>query len=238
MRAAIAVFALWLGLPACSNAEQAGAEAARRQAEAEQNAKDTKAAPAKRMATPVAGETKLPCSQLIDAAAFQTALGEKEPLVVKDVTRTDAEATSSCSLIRGGKRPNEAAQQALIKKDGKLGVLPGDELCNVTAICSKLETPEHFKAGCKTRKELDDDSLGSYACVRMVFVGSADVKVFQLLDDDTRCVLKIRGGASYVDNDGIGSCAKAARDSIGPAQIRVEPPATGSAAGPAAGSAG
>lgn len=233
MRATIAVFVLWLGLPACSNAENAGAEAARRQAAAEQKAKDTKAAPAKRMATPVAGQTRLPCTQLIDAAAFQTALGEKEPLTVKDVTRSEAEATSSCSLIRGGKRPNEAAQQALLKKDGKLGVMAGDELCNVTAICSTIEEPERFKAACKARKEQDDDSLGSYACVRVVAVGADDVKVFQLLDEDTRCVLRVRGGPSNVDNDLIRSCAKAARDSIGPAQIRVDgapaPAATGSA---------
>jgi hypothetical protein len=234
MRATTAVFVLWLGLglglPACSNAENAGAEAARRQAAAEQQAKGEKAAPAKRMATPVAGQTRLPCSQLIDAAAFQTALGEKEPLTVKDVTRSEADATSSCSLVRGGKRPNEAAQQALLKKGGKLGVMAGDELCNVTAFCSTIEEPERFKAACKARKEQDDDSLGSYACVRVVAVGADDVKVFQLLDEDTRCVLRVRGGPSNVDNDLIRSCAKAARDSIGPAQIRVDgAPATGSA---------
>ncbi len=233
MRAAIAVFLLRLGLgltlSACSNAENAGAEAARRQAAAEQKAKDTSAAPAKRMSTPVAGQTRVPCTQLIDVAAFQTALGEKEPLVVKDVTRSEADATSSCSLIRGGKRPNEAAQQALLKKDGKLGVMPGDELCSVTALCSTIEEPERFKAACKARKEQDDDSLGSYACVRVVAVGPADVKVFQLLDEDTRCVLHVRGGPSNVDNDQIRSCAKAARDSIGPAQIRVDhAPAAGS----------
>ena len=224
MRASIAVFVFWLELAAaaCGNAENAGAEAARRQAAAEQADKHTKAAPAKRMSTPVAGQTRLPCTQLIDAAAFQTALGEKEPLVVKDVTRSEAEATSSCSLVRGGKRPSEAAQQALIKKNGKLGVMAGDELCNITAICSTIEEPERFKAACKARKEQDDDSLGSYACVRVIAVGPADVKVFQLLDEDTRCVLRVRGGPSNVDNDVIGTCAKAARDSIGPAQIRVD----------------
>ena len=222
MRAPIAMFVVWLGLLACGNAENAGAEAARRQAAAEQKAQDTKAAPAKRTSTPVPGETRLPCTQVIDAAAFQTALGEKELLVVKDVTRAEADATSSCSLIRGGKRPNEAAQQALLKKNGKLGVMAGDELCNVTAMCSTIEEPERFKAACKARKEQDDDTLGSYACVRVVAAGPADVKVYQLLDEDTRCVLRVRGGPSNVDNDLIRSCAKAARDSFGPAQIRVD----------------
>ncbi len=231
MRVAAFVLGLWVcSTSACSNAENAGREAARRQAEAEQKAQGP-VAPAKRQSTPVPGEARVACSQLIDAAAFQTALGEKEALVVKDVTKTEGDASSSCSLVRGGKRPNEAAQQALLKKDGKLGVLPGDELCNVTALCSTIEDAEHFKAACKARKEQDDDSLGSYACVRIVMVGPADVKVFQLFDEDTRCVLRVRGGPSNVNNDLIQACAKAARDSIGPAQIRVDAP--GAAAGSA-----
>jgi hypothetical protein len=113
-------------------------------------------------------------------------------------------------------------------------VLPGDELCNVTALCSTIEDAEHFKAACKTRKEQDDDSLGSYACVRIVMVGPADVKVFQLFDEDTRCVLRVRGGPSNVNNDLIQGCAKAARDSIGPAQIRIDAPAAGTVGSAAA----
>src|SRR5947209_4520276 len=117
MRAVI-VFALGL---ACSNSEKAGAEEARRQAEAEQKAKQAEGAAPNKLTTPVPGEAHVPCSQLIDAAAFQTALGEKEPLVIKEVTKSDAEAAASCSLVRGGKRPSEAEQKALIKKAGKLG---------------------------------------------------------------------------------------------------------------------
>lgn len=217
-----ATLALALALAACHSAENAGAEEAKRQAEAEAKAKAAAAPPAKKMATPVPGQAHVACSQLIDVAAFQTALGEKEPLVVNDVTRSTPESASSCSLVRGGKRPGEAEQKARIKKDGKLGVLPGDELCNVTAYCSTIEDPERFRAKCKANKDQDDDSLGTYACVHIVGVGAADVKVFRLLDEDTRCVLQVRGGPSNVDNAMIQSCAKAARDSIGPAQIRTE----------------
>jgi hypothetical protein len=235
------LFALGLALgalgPACSDSEKAGAEEARRQAEAEQKAKQA-IAPAKRMATPVPGEARVPCSQLIDLPAFQTALGEKEPLAVKDVTKSDRDASSSCSLVRGGKRPNEAEQKALIKKAGKLGVLPGDELCNVTAYCSVIADADRFRAGCKQRKDHDDESLGSYACVHIVAVGADDVKVYQFIDEDTRCILQVRGGPSTVDNDMIRSCAKAARDAIGPAQIRVDAPAASAGSGGSAGSAG
>ena len=239
MRASIGLVAVGLahllGLPACSNSEKAGAEEARRQAEAEQKAKQAQGSPARRLSTPVPGQARVPCAQLIDAAAFQTALGEKEALVVRDVTKSDREASASCSLQRGGKRPSEAEQKALIKKAGKLGVLPGDELCSVTAYCSVIADADRFRAGCKERKDHDDDSMGTYACVHIVAVGADDVKVYQFIDEDTRCILQVRGGPSNVDNDMIRSCAKAARDTIGPAQIRVDAPGAGSAS---AGSAG
>ena len=212
-----------LVLAACGDSERAGAEEARRQAEAEQKAQP-ETAPARRLSTPVRGQAHVPCAQLIDPAAFQAALKEKQPLAVKDVTRTQAEVTASCSLVRGGKRPTGAEQQATIKHSGRLGVLPGDELCNVTAICSKIMNAEQFKASCKQRKDHDDESLGSYACVQIVAVGADDVNVFRLLDDDTRCILEVRGGPSNVDNELIRACAKAARDAIGPAQIQVDAP--------------
>jgi hypothetical protein len=231
MRAPIAV--LVLGLVAC-NSENAGIEAARRAAQQAQAAKGGgRAAPAKRLATPVPGETRVPCAQLIDAAAFSAALGEKQPLAVKDVSASQRDAAASCSLMRGGKRPSEAEQNALIKSTGKLGVLPGDELCNVTAYCWTIEDPDRFKARCKAKKDLEDESTGGYACVHVVATGADDVKVFQMFDDDTRCILQVRGGPSNTNNDLIQRCAKTARDTIGPEQIKVEmeiiPETTGSA---------
>ncbi|HEX2691883.1 MAG TPA: hypothetical protein VHN14_34975 [Kofleriaceae bacterium] len=226
MRAMIAI--LVLGLSACSNGEQAGVEEAKRQAELEQKAKQTHGAPAKRLATPVPGQAHVPCTQLIDLAAFQTALGEKVALGLKDVTRT-VEAAASCSLVRGGKRPSEAEQQALLKKSSRLGVLPGDELCNVTAFCWTIENAERFKASCKERKDRDDESMGSYACVHISAVGADDVKMFQFFDEDTQCILQVRGGPSNVNNEIIEACAKAARDAIGPAQIKVDAVPAGSA---------
>ncbi len=210
-----------LGLAACGNSERAGAEEAQRQAEQEQKARQAARPPAQRLTPPVPSQTKIPCSQLIDAAAFQTALGEKLPLTVKDVTKSEPDSAASCSLIRGGKPLTAAEQKSLLQKAGRLGVLPGDELCNVTAFCSTIEDPDRFRASCKQRKDRDDDSLGSYACVRTLAVGADDVKLFRLLDDDTRCILQIRGGPSNVNNDSIAACAKVARDSIGPAQIKV-----------------
>ena len=224
----VMIASLVLGLWACGNGENAGAEEARRQAEQEQKAKEAHVAPAKRLATPVPGQAHVPCTQLLDLAAFQTALGEKDPPVIKDVTKT-VEAAASCSLLRGGKRPSEAEQAAMLKRSSRLGVLPGDELCTITAFCWSIEDAERFKAGCKAKKDKDDDSMGSYACVHISPVGVDDVKMFTFFDEDTKWILQVRGGPSNVNNESIQSCAKTARDTIGPAQIKVDAVPTGSA---------
>lgn len=217
------------GLGACSKGEQAGIEAARQEAEAEARAKAQAHEPAKVQHPPVQGETKIPCSQLIDLAGFQQALGEKEPLTVK--AKGDPDATSSCGLIRGGKRPGEIQQKEIIKREGRLGVLPGDEICHVTALCSTIETQENFRKKCTERS---DESMGSYACVQMIAQGASDVPLFKFFDADTRCVLRVGGGPSNVNGDQIRTCAKAARDMIGPAQIA----ASGAPAPTPAGSGG
>lgn len=226
----IGVLVLVVGLAGCSDNRNAGAEAVRRQAEQEQAARRAApAAPAVRIATPVPAGVHVPCAQLVDPAVFQTALAETQPLTVKDVTTSERDATASCSLVRGGKRPSEAAQRALEKRTGKLGVLPGDELCNVSAFCWTIESTERLRTRCKDRRQQDDESLGGYACVRVVAAGAFDVKVFQLFDADTRCILQIRGGPSNVDNELVERCARTARDSIGPDQIQVTRPGAGSA---------
>jgi hypothetical protein len=128
MRGFIA-FALVLG--ACDKGESAGIEEAKKQAEAEYQERVKAAPPAKKISPPVSGEAKLPCDQVIKAEAFQTALNEKEPLVVKDVTGKKGDTAASCDLLRGGKMLTKAEQDALLKKEGRLGILAGDIVCNV-----------------------------------------------------------------------------------------------------------
>jgi hypothetical protein len=228
-----ALLAWSIATAACGgNSEQAGIEEAKREAAAADKAKaGTPAAPAKVLATPVPGQTHVPCSQLINLVAFQTALGEKELPTLKDVTKNDANAAASCAIVRGGKRPTAEAQKEMLTRSSRLGVLAGDDLCIVTAYCWSIEDAERFKAACKTSKDKDDESMGSYACVHVVPTGVDDVKSFRFFDEDTKCILQVRGGPSNVNNDTIQSCAKTARDTIGPAQIQVDPtaPAAGSA---------
>jgi len=229
--------AIVLVLAACDKGS-AGIEEARKQAEEELKAKASSGELPKTIKPPVAGSAKLPCSQVIDAEKFKTELGETEPITVNEVTKNEAEAASSCDLVRGGKKLTEAEQKALIKKEGRLGMLAGDTICNVTLLCSTIEDPDKYKARCLERAARDakrpqapfageraDDTMGSFACVQVVPTGSFDAQVFRFFDPDTKCVFQVRGGPSNQDNDLIRKCAQTARDSIGPAQIAVTAPA-------------
>jgi hypothetical protein len=224
---------------ACSGKEEARKEA---QQEAAKMAEEAKAVPpAPKLRPPVPGMAKLKCEQLIDVEKFKTALGEVEPVTVRE-GKGEADAAASCGVIRGGKRLSEKEQAAMLKSKGRLGVMAGDELCNVSAFCWTIEDPEKFKEKCKAKKENDDDSMGTYACVQVVPTGEDDVNVYRFFDQDTKCILQVRGGPSQVDNDVIKKCAITARDTIGPDQIAVggaAPPAAPAApAGSGSGSGG
>ena len=122
------VLTIAIGTIACKKSDEGKLRAEQQAAEEAKNVAPAQVA--KKITPPVAGGQKVACPTLIDVAAFQNMLGEKEPMTVKDVTSSDAEAAASCSLIRGGKRPNAKEQEALIKKQaGRLGVIPGDETC-------------------------------------------------------------------------------------------------------------
>jgi hypothetical protein len=231
MRNAIAMVAgAVLAFGACSKGENAGAEEAKRQAEQEQKQKEATNGVAKKLTPPVPGRATLPCSQVIDGPKFAQALGETQPMTVVEAKpeQHDPDAAASCSLVRGGKHSGDSEQKSMIKQNGKLGVLAGDEICNVQLYCWTIEDADHVHKKCEGDKSAKtDDSLGFDACVRIVAEGADDVKTFRFYDDDTKCLIGVRGGPSNVDNDLIGKCAKAAHDLIGPPQIAV---AAGSAA--------
>jgi hypothetical protein len=222
MRAIAITLVCAFALPACTKGEQAGIEEAQKAAEKEQKEKaGTSSGPAKKIVPPVAGRAKLPCAQVIDAEKFKQALGETEPITAQE-SKSEPDAAASCSLMRGGKRPNQTEQAAIIKKNGgKLGVLAGDEICNVSTFCWTIEDPERFAKKCLEEKKTIDPSLGFSACVMIVPTGEADVKNWRFYDDDTKCIIAVRAGPSNTDNDIIGRCAKAAHDLIGPTQIAV-----------------
>lgn len=210
-----------LGLSACGNAERAGAEAAKKEAEDEQKAlaqREERIAP--KVNPPVPGNAKLTCGDVIDVDKFTSALGEAAPISVVD-SDSEPMAAASCSLIRGGKRLSEAQQKAQIKRRRRLGVLPGDEICNISTFCWTMEEADRFAAKCLDIKDKLDNGLGFQACIRVIPTGEHDVNRYQFFDPDTKCIFQVRGGPSMVDNDFIGKCAKAAHALIGPDHIRL-----------------
>ncbi len=220
---------------ACGKSANEGAEEAKRQAEKEQKEKEATGGVAAKISPPVAGRAMLSCNNMLKADIMKQALGETEDVTIVDAK--EPEAAASCSILRGGVKLTKAQQEAKLKKEGRLGVLPGDEICNISTFCWTIEDPERFRKKCADMKEKDDDTLGFYSCVLVVMTGAADVKRYRFFDDDTKCIFQVRAGPSNVDNDIIGKCAKAAHDLIGPDQIKVgaapapEAPAAGSGSG-------
>ncbi|MEZ4400617.1 MAG: hypothetical protein R3B06_11395 [Kofleriaceae bacterium] len=211
---------------ACGNAAEEGAREAKREAEAERAKAAAELKPVDRVKPPVPQGTKLRCDQVIDPTVYGEALAELDPLTVRDATGAMADATVSCSLIRGGVRPDAKAQEKLIKKYGRLGVLPGDELCNVTLYCWVLEDAAKFKERCRATptevKTPDDSATGGFACRETRQAGEFDLDAFKFYDEDTKCVIGVRGGPSNTDNDKIAACARAARESIGAEHIKPD----------------
>lgn len=225
---------------ACSNAAEEGRAEAKREAEAEAKKMAAQVKPADRIKPPVPQGSRLPCTQIVDPTAFQGALEETEPLTVRDSTGGYIDSTVSCTLVRGGDRPDAKAQEKIIKKTGRLGTLPGDPLCIVTMYCWVIEEDAKFRERCKSGPNSilspDESTTGGFACKRSLPQGQFDVDSYKFVDADTKCLFEVSGGASMTDNDKIATCARVARESIGAEHIvtgapprysdaPVEPPA-------------
>lgn len=233
---AFAIAPLFL-LAACSNAAEEGRAEARREAEAEAKAKAAAVKPVDKIKPPVPQGTRLPCTQIIDPTAFQGALEETDPLTVRESTGGYIDSTVSCTLVRGGERPDAKEQEKIIKKTGRLGTLPGDPLCVVTMYCWVIEEESKFRERCKPGPNSilspDDSSTGGFACKRTLPQGQFDVDSYKFYDTDTKCLFEVGGGPSMTDNEKIATCARVARESISAEHITQGAPARYSDAPPA-----
>lgn len=229
MRTLAAVILATLTATAACNAAEEGVKEAKREAEMEKKKQADSIKPVDRVKPPVAQGTRVPCDRIIDPAAYTEGLGEIDQLTVRDSTGAMADATVSCSLIRGGVRPDAKAQEKIIKKQGRLGVLPGDELCNVTMYCWVVEDEAKFKSRCVATptepRTPDEGSTGGFACKETRPQGEFDIDSFKFYDSDTKCVIGVRGGPSFTDNDKIATCARVARESIAAEHLKPDAPA-------------
>lgn len=216
-------------LSACGNPAEEGRAEAKREAAAERKKAEELVKPADRIEVAVPQGKHLPCTQLIDPPAYTAALGELEPLTVRDSTEAMIDSTASCSLIRGGKRPNAKEQEKIIKKQGRLGVIPGDEVCDVTLYCWVVDDAAKFASRCTATpsesKSPDTTATGGFACKETRSQGEFDIDSYKFYDPETRCLFAVRGGPSMTDNELIAGCAKVVRASIKPEHIKAGAPA-------------
>jgi hypothetical protein len=165
---------------------------------------------------------KVPCTSLIpDVSKYSAALGKQ--LVVADNTKSDNEAAAVCQLKLSGTPPSAKEQEKMwVKNNRVLGILPGDEVCQVTAYCSFIFDKVEEKKKCESNGDTASDTIGDLTCVRQLEAGAENRYVYTVLDPDSRCKLVINPGPSVTDEPTVKSCAKAAADNIGPANLKVQ----------------
>lgn len=206
----------------CKSGDGGGADYARKQAAEADKIKYANAPKAVKVETPVQGGTTIPCDRLLVAEEFGGAIGEEQPVEIRDVTSTDKDATAVCSIVRGGEKLDIKAQEKIVAKQGRLGVIAGDEICNIGLYCWYAADEAALKERCASMGDSDNNALGVYACVRTVQQGADDVYSYKFMDADTKCTLQVRGGASLVDDMKVQACARTAMQQIGPAQIAAQ----------------
>jgi hypothetical protein len=173
-----------------------------------------------RFVSPVPYGKHVACADLIDGTRFATYLGDAIG-EVKDRSKSNGEATSVCAIMRGGTPPKSDAQLRAYKKNAmKLGVLPGDEVCTVTAFCSYPTDPEAFKAKCEAQGQREDTSIGQLACVRESQRADAYAYTYRTIDAETQCLFEVMGGPSVTDEALVQSCTRAALETIGPENLK------------------
>ena len=151
------------------------------------------------------------CTDVLNATTIGAEL-QKELTVTQAKDKT---VTASCELRLAGKRPTEKEQERIIKAKGKLGVMPGDVWCNVKLHCWFADLNEKlFEKRCLQKQNQLDKSLGAVACIQVTPVAHIDSYTYRILDNDSKCMLEVRGGPSVTKQDDVASCAKAAMNSV------------------------
>jgi hypothetical protein len=170
--------------------------------------------------SPVPYGKHVACPDLVDGAKFATYIGD-EVGEVKDRSSSNAEATSVCSFMRAGTPPSSNDQLRSAQKNAlRLGVLPGDEFCTVTAFCSYPANPEEFKKKCDGEGKRENHDLGQFACVQEFQRASEYAYTYRVIDPETKCIFEVMGGPSVTDESLVQNCTRAALETIGPENIK------------------
>ncbi|HUS68972.1 MAG TPA: hypothetical protein VMZ28_30760 [Kofleriaceae bacterium] len=187
---------------------------------------DTAAGPAKKKSNIVKIQMAVPygkqvaCADIFTVENFSKYVGDTIG-EIKDKSSSNKEASTSCSFLRGGEAPKNDQQLKKFEKENmKLGVLPGDEYCMVTAYCSMSnDDPEQFQESCKARGDSSNEQLGVFACVHMSQRGVENAYTYKVVDPETKCMLEVMGGPSVTDEALVQKCTTAALEEMAPNKL-------------------
>ncbi len=184
-------------------------------------AKETLKPAWRKVETPVPVGRKLKCASILNAEQASATVGRQ--LEIKDESGRDPEATSVCRLMTVGKPPSEKEQERMLAKNQALGLLPGDELCQISLYCWSTYTVPDLKKKCEEKKEAPSTEIGALSCVQEVKAGDKIRYNVTILDDDTRCKIVIHSGPGVTDLPTTKTCAKVAVDQITTEDLKSAP---------------
>jgi hypothetical protein len=196
-----------------------GAQAGQAQSQAEKQA--APASNIQRVPIAVPYGKQVSCADVIDPALFSKYIGDRVG-EVKDRSKSNSESSLSCALMRAGKPPSSDAQLRKFQREGmKLGVLPGDEYCQVTAYCSLSTDEERFEKKCEDERDSSNEAVGQFACVHTSQRGTKEAYTYRVIDPDSRCILEVMGGPSVTDEPLVQNCTRAALEDIVLAELKT-----------------
>ena len=168
---------------------------------------------------PVDYGRKIPCATLLDAAKVGPIVGSE--VVIEDKSDIDKDATAVCRVKKGGTPLSAKEQEKLFaKNDRVLGVLPGDEMCQITVYCAFAYTPEEMKTTCQKGGEEVTAEIGDVTCIKQIEAGAEYRTIVTALDLDTKCKLLVNPGPSVTDDKTPKACARAAVELISTDSIK------------------
>ena len=154
-----------------------------------------------------------------DTAIFTENIGD-EIGSIKDKSASNSSATVVCSMIRAGEPPSSPKElKTLEDKYAKLGVLPGDEYCMVSAYCSLANDADSFRAECEKNGHQGGTLDGDFACVRATEKGVEYSYTYKFIEPDTKCVVEAMAGPSVNDEAMVRGCALAAKEAMTMASV-------------------
>jgi hypothetical protein len=164
------------------------------------------------------------CADLLDPVKVAAGIGEAEVTITDTTAGGEKEATSICSVKKTGKALSQKQQDALYQKNGfKIGVQPGDEICQLKLYCSyPYDMAESRKTMEGQGQQCATGDIGDLTCVQQIQAGADYRYIVSVLDPDSQCRLVV-SPTTITELPPMKACAKTFADVISKDQLKVQP---------------